>query len=148
MINEEQMDIHKMCFFENPNNFDLYHYFTLTEKYENQKNYFYVSETNVKYKFKNNGKLLDGHNTNSLNNNNSSINKGIKNITKNKSHKRNRDIILINDDDNEKSDENNDNLFVNNITKLNWCPLCLADIKHLTKKNKMRHLKDCKKPFI
>jgi hypothetical protein len=145
MINEQQMDIYKMCVFENPNNFDLYHYFTLTEKYENQKNYFYVSETNVKYKFKNNGKLLDGHNTNSLNNNNSSINKGIKNITKNKSHKRNRDIILINDDDSDKFDENNSNL---SISKINWCPLCLADIKHLTKKNKSKHLKDCKKPFI
>ena len=138
MINEQQMDIYKMCVFENPNNFDLYHNFTLTEKYENKKNYFYVSETNIKYKSNFNGKSLDGKKKNLLNNNNSSINKGIKKI------KKNRDIILINDDS-DKLDENNSNL---SISKINWCPLCLADIKHLTKKNKSKHLKDCKKPFI
>ena len=145
MINEQQMDIYKMCVFENPNNFDLYHSLTLTEKYENKKNYFYVSETNIKYKSNYNGKLIDGKKKNYLNNNNSRINKGIKKIKKNKSIKKNRDIILINDDDSDKFDENNSNL---SISKINWCPLCLADIKHLTKKNKMRHLKDCKKPFI
>jgi hypothetical protein len=34
-MNEKEIDIHKMCFSENPNNFDLYHRYTLTEKYEN-----------------------------------------------------------------------------------------------------------------
>ena len=40
MTNEQQMDIYKMCFFENQNNFDLYHCFTLTQKYKNKKTIF------------------------------------------------------------------------------------------------------------
>ena len=147
-MNEKEIDIHKMCFFENPNNFDLYHRYTLTEKYENQKNYFYVSETNIKYKSNYYGIILNKKKKKLLNDNNSSINKGIKNIINNKPHKRNRDIIIINDNENEKFEENNDNLLKNNISKLNWCPLCLTDIKYFSKSNKLKHLNNCKKPFI
>ena len=118
--------INNICVFKNPNNFTDYHKNIFKKNNEVTKNYFYVSQRNIDLYLNNKGK---------------------KNIKKYKNHKRERDyIVLVEDDDNGiVEDKNNFKLFERESLKLIVCPICFADIKNLPNNKKLIHLKQCQK---
>lgn len=140
--------INNICVFKNPNNFTDYHKNIFKKNNEVTKNYFYVSQRNIDLYFNNKGQFLEDKIGNFIQQNqNKIINKGKKNIKKYKNHKRERDyIVLVEDDDNGiVEDKNNFKLFERESLKLIVCPICFADIKNLPNNKKLIHLKQCQK---